>query len=146
MVRVKLEPLGLSITVHEQEPLLQSLQRAKVELAAVCGGEGTCGTCALQVFAGGNALTPMQTLERSTLKNIRKDPASYRLTCQTCATGQEVVFYLSDRAAKKLTQIVRRLENRLAPRDMYHPLTGKLLVKEGQLITRLVLEQLLSTG
>lgn len=144
MPRIKLEPLGIYLNVTDKEVLLRSLQRGKVDLLAVCKGEGTCGTCALQVFQGGSALSKMESLEQATLKSIRKDPSQYRLTCQTCVLGEGIVFYLDNRAAKKLTQIMDRLKDRLAPRNIYHPTTGELLVKEGGMITQSILEKLLS--
>ena len=55
-----------------------------------------------------------------------------------------VVFYLDNKTDKKLVQIFSRLKNRLAPRNIYHPLTGELLVQEGNLITQEILESLLS--
>ena len=146
MPQVKLEPLGIYVNVSSQEMLLPALQRAKVELAAVCGGEGTCGTCALQVFAGSNLLSPMQPLEQSTLYNINKDPKYYRLTCQTRIYGEGISLYLDNRAARKLNEIFDRLKNRLAPRNIYHPLTGELIVAQGETITQAILEQLFSTS
>ncbi|MBD2178538.1 2Fe-2S iron-sulfur cluster binding domain-containing protein [Pseudanabaena sp. FACHB-1998] len=144
MPRIKLEPLGISINVSANSGLWRSLKHAKVELAATCGGQGTCGTCALRVFEGGSSLSPMQTLEQITLKNTRKDLSLYRLTCQTSVVDEGVVFYLDNKADKKLVQIFSRLKNKLAPRNIYHPLSGELLIQEGNLITQEILENLLS--
>ncbi len=144
MPRIKLEPLGISINVSAKNRLWRSLKHAKVELAATCGGQGTCGTCALRVFDGASSLSPMQNLEQVTLKNTRKDISLYRLTCQTSVVGDGVVFYLDNKADKKLAQIFARLKNRLAPLNIYHPITGALLVQEGNLITQEILEKLLS--
>jgi len=144
MPRIKLEPLGISINISANSELWRSLKHAKVELAAICGGQGTCGTCALRVFEGSSSLSPMQNLEQITLKNIRKDLSLYRLTCQTSVVGDGVVFYLDNKADKKLAQIFSRLKNKLAPRNIYHPISGNLLVQEGSLITQDILEKLLS--
>ncbi|BBC23832.1 2Fe-2S iron-sulfur cluster-binding protein [Pseudanabaena sp. ABRG5-3] len=144
MPRIKLEPLGITINVSAKNGLWRSLKHAKVELAATCGGQGTCGTCALRVFDGASSLSPMKTLEQVTLKNTRKDISLYRLTCQASVIEDGVVFHLDNKADKKLVQIFARLKNRLAPRNIYHPLTGELLVQEGALITQEILESLLS--
>lgn len=141
---VKLEPLGLRINVSAKSSLWRSLKHAKVDIAATCGGQGTCGTCALRVVEGAEYLTPIQSLERRTLKNTNKDPFLYRLTCQASALESGVVFHLDKNAEKKLNQILVRLKNRLAPRDIHHPLSGDLLVSEGKLITQEILEKLLS--
>jgi ferredoxin len=144
MPRIKLEPLGITINVSAKNALWRSLKHAKVELAVVCGGQGTCGTCALRVFDGANKLSPMQTLEQITLTNTRRDLSLYRLTCQASILDDGVVFYLDNKTDKKLVQIFERLKNRLAPRTIYHPLTSELLVQEGKLITQEILERLLS--
>jgi ferredoxin len=144
MPRIKLEPLGITINVSAKDRLWRSLKHAKVELVATCNGQGTCGTCALRVFDGANCLSPMEALEQITLKNTRRDLSLYRLTCQASVLEDGVVFYLDNKADKKLAQIFTRLKNRLAPRNIYHPITGALLVQEGNLITQEILERLLS--
>ena len=144
MPRIRLEPLGITINVSTENALWRSLKHAKVELAATCGGQGTCGTCALRVFDGANSLSPMQTLEQVTLKNTRRDLSLYRLTCQASVVEDGVVFYLDNKTDKKLVQIFERLKNRLAPRTIHHPITNELLVQEGNLITQEILERLLS--
>ena len=146
MPQVILDPLGLTITVESRRSLLLSLERAKVDLAAVCGGQGTCGTCVLRVIEGGNLLTPMDDLERSTLMNTHQDPLSCRLTCQAAIVSDQgqITLHLNPRATKKLLEILKRLENRLAPRPLCHPITGQEIVAQGQPITRAALEHLLS--
>ena len=144
MPRIKLEPLGITINVSAKDRLWRSLKHAKVELAATCNGQGSCGTCALRVFDGASSLSPMETLEQVTLKNTRRDLSLYRLTCQASVLEDGVVFYLDNKADKKLAQIFARLKNRLAPRAIHHPITGALLVQEGKLITQEILERLLS--
>jgi len=144
MPRIRLEPLGITINVSTENALWRSLKHAKVELAATCGGQGTCGTCALRVFDGASSLSPMQTLEQVTLKNTRRDLSLYRLTCQASVVEDGVVFYLDNKTDKKLVQIFERLKNRLAPRTIHHPITNELLVQEGNLITQEILERLLS--
>jgi ferredoxin len=146
MTQVKLEPLGIHLTLQAQVSLLAALQRAKVDLPAVCSGQGTCGTCALRVVSGDHSLSPMQNLERSTLINTHQDPAHYRLLCQATIVScdPEVAFYLETKAAKKLVEIFKRLENRIAPQTLCHPITGEEVVAAGQPITRSALERLLS--
>lgn len=49
---VDFEPLGRRIQVTEGETLLEAAQKAGVGLNAVCGGNGTCGTCRVRVIDG----------------------------------------------------------------------------------------------
>ena len=86
----------------------------------------------------------MQPLEQVTLKNTRRDLSLYRLTWQASVLEDGVVFYLDNKADKKLAQIFERLKNRIAPCNIYHPITNELLVQEGNLITQEILERLLS--
>ncbi|HEY9694782.1 MAG TPA: 2Fe-2S iron-sulfur cluster-binding protein [Oculatellaceae cyanobacterium] len=144
MPQIRVEPLGINLNVTETEVLLRSLKRAKVELDAVCGGQGTCGTCALQIFEGQAALSPMKPLEATTLQNTRKDPEKYRLTCQTNVIRDGAVCYLNNKAAKKLNQIFERLKDRRAPQNIIHPISGELLVAQNGIITQDILEKLLS--
>ena len=144
MPQIKLEPLGLNLQVTETEGLLLAFKRAKVDLAAACGGQGTCGTCAIKILKAGSALSPMQTQELKTLQNVHKDPNQYRLSCQTNVIEDGVVFQLNHKAARKLAQIFERLKNRRAPRNIVHPGTGKILVEKDGIITQEILEQLLS--
>ena len=144
MPQIKLEPLGLNLQVAEAEGLLRAFQRAKVDLDAACGGQGTCGTCAIKILKAGTALSPMQIQELTTLQNARKDPQHYRLSCQTYAIDDGVVFQLNHKAARKLVQIFERLKNRRAPRNIVHPGTGEILVERDGIITQEILERLLS--
>jgi len=150
MTQVKLEPLGIHLTLPAQVSLLAALQRAKVDLPAVCNGQGTCGTCALRVVKGDRSLSPMQNLERSTLLNTRQNPADHRLMCQATIVSSdpesnpELALYLETKAAKKLVEILKRLENRIAPQSLCHPISGETVVAAGQPITRSALERLLS--
>ena len=145
MPTIRVDPLGLSLNVPPTEDLLKAFQRAKVDLVATCGGQGNCGTCAVQIAQGEKSLTPMRSQERSILENTRKDPTKYRLSCQTCAVEEGVVFHLTAKETKKLTQILDRLKNRIAPRDITHPITRELLVPKNGIITQSILECLLSS-
>lgn len=49
---VDFEPLGRRVRVTEGETLLEAARKAGVGLNAVCGGNGTCGTCRVRVIEG----------------------------------------------------------------------------------------------
>jgi ferredoxin len=57
-----------------------------VKVSHVCGGDGACGTCRIEVVAGWDALTPPTPDE--TYKEL--DPP-YRLSCQARLSGDVVV-------------------------------------------------------
>ena len=47
-----LQPIGKRIDVHEGTNLLDACQQAGVELVAICGGSGVCGTCRVRLLKG----------------------------------------------------------------------------------------------
>jgi uncharacterized 2Fe-2S/4Fe-4S cluster protein (DUF4445 family) len=47
-----LQPIGKRIDVPEGTNLLDACQQAGVELVAICGGAGVCGTCRVRLLAG----------------------------------------------------------------------------------------------
>ena len=47
-----LQPIGKRIDVPEGTNLLDACQQAGVELVAVCGGAGVCGTCRVRLLEG----------------------------------------------------------------------------------------------
>lgn len=50
--RVRFEPYGLESVVPRGTTILEAARSAGLEIAASCGGRGTCGDCAVRVLAG----------------------------------------------------------------------------------------------
>ncbi len=66
--------------------LLACAELLGVRVSHVCGGDGACGTCRIEVLEGWANLTPPTPDE--TYKEL--DPP-YRLSCQAKVTGDVVV-------------------------------------------------------
>jgi uncharacterized 2Fe-2S/4Fe-4S cluster protein (DUF4445 family) len=82
-LQVDFEPIGKRVTCDAGASLLEAAQKAGVMLAAVCGGEGSCGRCRVRVIEGDVALpTPS---ENSILG--ADTGAGFRLACQTRIGG-----------------------------------------------------------
>ncbi|MBN1247589.1 MAG: DUF4445 domain-containing protein [Anaerolineae bacterium] len=64
--------------------LLQAAQEAGVEIAAVCGGVGSCGKCRVQCIAG--ELSPPTADEQRFFSEVELG-AGYRLACQAVPLG-----------------------------------------------------------
>ena len=79
---VDLEPVGLRIEMDENSTILDAAQKAGVEIAALCGGDGWCGKCRIQVMNGN--LTPLTDVEHDLLSadDVRTHT---RLACQVKA-------------------------------------------------------------
>lgn len=76
---VDLEPVGRRGKVSPGTTLLAAAQEMGVDIAAVCGGVGSCGKCRVQVIAG--ELTP-PTESEERFFNEDEIAAGYRLACQ----------------------------------------------------------------
>jgi uncharacterized 2Fe-2S/4Fe-4S cluster protein (DUF4445 family) len=76
---VDLEPVGRRIQIRAGASLLEAAQAAGVELVAVCGGSGSCGTCRVRLMSG--ALSVLTLVEEAELSQEELS-AGYRLACQ----------------------------------------------------------------
>lgn len=61
-----------------------------------CGGYGQCGTCVVDVVAGGENLSPRTQVEE---RKLKKWPESCRLACQATVNGPVSVATKPDRKA-----------------------------------------------
>jgi hypothetical protein len=104
-----------------------------------------CSTCHVYIKEGMDSLSPLNRREKRTLEVITTANVKSRLACQARVLGTGVVvqvpsgMYLSD-----ITDIDSLIGKR-AKDDILHPLTGKILVEEGKLITRSMISQLENT-
>ncbi len=78
--QIDFEPVGRRIDVEPGTTLLEAAQRAGVLLTAICGGEGSCGTCLVRVMSG--LVSPSSEFERTELGSAQT-AAGWRLACQT---------------------------------------------------------------
>lgn len=76
---VVLQPIGRRIEVPAGTNLLDAARLAGVELVAICGGEGTCGTCRVRPVSG--QLSPRTLTEQAELSDGDL-VAGDRLACQ----------------------------------------------------------------
>jgi 2Fe-2S ferredoxin len=77
---------GKTAEFNEGDVILRCAGAMGVKLSQVCGGDGACGTCRIEVVEGWDNLSP-QTPEE-VYKEIE---APYRLSCQTKLIGDAVV-------------------------------------------------------
>ncbi|HLE51799.1 MAG TPA: 2Fe-2S iron-sulfur cluster-binding protein, partial [Anaerolineales bacterium] len=76
---IDLEPVGRRVQVGTKSTLLAAAQAAGVELVAVCGGIGSCGTCRVRLMTG--ELSPLTLIEEVEL-GLDEIAAGFRLACQ----------------------------------------------------------------
>jgi uncharacterized 2Fe-2S/4Fe-4S cluster protein (DUF4445 family) len=76
---VILQPIGRRITVPKGATVLDAARLAGVELVAICGGEGVCGTCKVRVVEG--QLSEINLNEEGELSSDELQKG-FRLACQ----------------------------------------------------------------
>lgn len=81
---IDFEPIGRRVAVKPGESILSGAQQAGVMLTSICGGEGVCGRCIVQVMAG-QVSAPNLTEEAELGEEQVSD--GWRLACQTEIEG-----------------------------------------------------------
>ncbi|HEY8849871.1 MAG TPA: 2Fe-2S iron-sulfur cluster-binding protein [Thermoanaerobaculia bacterium] len=86
MPRVTFVDQGKAAEFPAGKTLLSAALEMGIAVSHVCGGDGACGTCRIEVVEGWNNLTPPTPEE--TYKELE---APYRLSCQSKLIGDVVV-------------------------------------------------------
>ncbi len=91
------------------------------------------------------SLSPLNRREKRTLEVITTCKMNSRLACQARVLGEGVVVEVP--SGMYLSQIddIDALIGKRAKQNILHPITGKILVEEGKLITRSMISQLQDT-
>jgi uncharacterized 2Fe-2S/4Fe-4S cluster protein (DUF4445 family) len=76
-VRVSFEPEGKTIEVRQGATLLDAARAAGVFVASICGGDGICGRCRVQILSGTVDAEPTALLTREDIRG------GFVLACQT---------------------------------------------------------------
>jgi uncharacterized 2Fe-2S/4Fe-4S cluster protein (DUF4445 family) len=77
--QIDFEPIGKRVDVAKDSTLLDAARQAGIGLAAVCGGEGTCGRCRVVLMSG--EVTPPVDADRRFLSQMELS-SGQRLACR----------------------------------------------------------------
>ncbi|MFZ5917645.1 MAG: ASKHA domain-containing protein [Chloroflexota bacterium] len=77
-VQIDFQPVGQRVEGQEGQSVLQIAREAGVGIASLCGGQGVCGSCRVQIVAGD--VNPPTAMERESL-SADELAAGYRLAC-----------------------------------------------------------------
>ena len=86
MPRVTFEDEAKAAEFSAGKTLLSCALEMDVRISHVCGGDGACGTCRIEVIEGWNNLTP-PTMDE-TYKELEEP---HRLSCQAKLVGDVIV-------------------------------------------------------
>ncbi|MBW4692524.1 MAG: 2Fe-2S iron-sulfur cluster binding domain-containing protein [Lyngbya sp. HA4199-MV5] len=142
---VRLEPIAQETSVETNGNLLSVLLNKDLDVLKECGGRGMCATCHIYVQKGMESLSPISRREQRTLEVITTCKPNSRLACQSRVLQNGVVVELPPGMYINSIKDIEDLIGRRADQDLLHPLTGKVLVEAGKLITRSTLKQIEDT-
>lgn len=91
--------LDRTIDVAAGTSILEGADAAGIDIEALCGGDGVCGTCAVVVEEGSHQLSPVTTDERAVLSESQIEHG-YRLGCR--ATVEDGAVSVAVPAASRL--------------------------------------------
>ncbi|MGI0494034.1 2Fe-2S iron-sulfur cluster-binding protein [Alkalinema pantanalense CENA528] len=137
---VRLEPISQETSVETNGNLLSVLISKDLDVLRECGGRGMCATCHIYVKDGMDKLSVMNRREQRTLEVITSCQPNSRLACQARVMDNGVVVELPPGMYINSIKDIEDLIGRRAEQDLLHPLTGKVLVETGKLITRSTLK------
>ncbi|KAB2340379.1 2Fe-2S iron-sulfur cluster-binding protein [Actinomadura rudentiformis] len=88
---VVVQPAGVEIVVEDGESLMRAAERLGYRWPTICGGQGTCRTCFVQVDEGLAHCSGIGGLEREGIAALRRPvDGRTRLACQLRVTGGPV--------------------------------------------------------
>ncbi|MGK7872232.1 MAG: 2Fe-2S iron-sulfur cluster-binding protein [Xenococcaceae cyanobacterium] len=142
---VKLDPIDQETSIKTNENLLSVLLKNDLNVLQECGGRGMCSTCHVYIKEGMESLSPLNRREKRTLEIIATRKPNSRLACQARVLGEGVVVEVPLGMYLNAIEDIEALIGRRAQQDILHPLSGKILVETGKLITRSMISQLKDT-
>lgn len=142
MKRVAFAQSGRNVEVKTEANVLQALLAERVPVKMACGGKGLCATCHVYIERGADALTPRTKKEERTLTLLSESEPSSRLACQAKVLRDGVVVRLPQGLYIERTADLKDLLGRRSTERILHPITGRVLVEEGKIITKSTIDKL----
>lgn len=93
-------PAGVKVEVEAGTDLLTAADRANIEIKAPCGGDGTCGKCAVQIKSG------KVKAKRESHLAARLEKKGFNLACQTLVEDEDLVVEIPRTSAMSKHQVL----------------------------------------
>jgi len=87
---IEFQPRGLRVDCAQPVNGLDATRQAGINLSAVCGGDGICGKCVIQLLSGTEDFRPSE-IEQKYLSSEKLDQG-YRLACQITFDSDIKIF------------------------------------------------------
>ena len=142
---IKLDPILQETVVQTNANILSALLDNELNILHDCNGRGMCSTCHVFIKSGMESLSPMNRREQRTLEVIATTTINSRLACQARVMGEGVVVELPAGTYVTAISDTESLIGTRAEQNILHPITSKVLVEAGKLITRSMISQLKDT-
>lgn len=142
---IKLDPIDVETYINTNDNVLSGLLKNDLNILRECGGRGMCATCHIYIKQGNESLSPPSRREQRTLEIITTCQVNSRLACQARVLGEGVIIELPAGMYVNQIEDIESLIGRRAEENILHPLSGKILVEEGKLITRSMITLLRDT-
>ena len=142
---IRLDPISQETVVQTNANILSALLDNELDILHDCNGRVMCSTCHVFIKSGMESLSPMNRREQRTLEVIATTTANSRLACQARVMGEGVVVELPAGTYVTAISDIESLIGTRAEQNILHPITSKVLVEAGKLITRSMISQLKDT-
>lgn len=142
---IKLDPISQETVGQTNANILSALLDNELDILHDCNGRGMCSTCHVFIKSGMESLSPMNRREQRTLEVIATTTTNSRLACQARVMGEGVVVELPAGTYVTAISDIESLIGTRANQNILHPITSKVLVEAGKLITRSMISQLNDT-
>ncbi len=112
-------PAGVKVEVESGTDLLTAASKANIEIKAPCGGDGTCGKCAVKLTSG------TAKARRESHLATRLAEKGYNLACQTIVQDEDLVVEIPKTSAMSKHQVL--VDSSAAGQGMSEALSDYLL-------------------
>ena len=144
MKNVQFRHDALPAVIQTQQRLLDAMLGKKLAVKMLCGGRGLCATCHVHVIEGGTQLTPLSEREKLTLAVLTGAKANSRLACQARVLGDGVYVELPTGLYAESFAQLEALIGKRATQPVLHPVSGRVLIQDGKIVTRSIVNELKS--
>ncbi len=141
MKTVTLTPVGGELDLTTGSTLVKGLLARELKIAMACGGKGLCASCHVYVRQGADCLTPKTAREERTLALVVGADNDSRLACQAQVEADGAVIEVPTGLYVESIEEFQNQVGEKATYDYLHPITGRLLIPKGKIITRTILSE-----